>query len=507
MKKYISINKFENEKYRIQKEKDNFNDKFEIIEDDDILYIKRLDKNGGWGANLILNIFDKIENKEYKKNIGNSNENNIEIKLEKKISKNHYENNFFKLYSISDYNDLFYINYDSIYKNLLVKRLDTNTGWDQKLIIEYYEKITGNIKHINFGPSKENEKNIIIDINKIDYIKIPNIYKDLKIKIEKVYNEYDDKFIFSFDHKTFILTVNREDSNEGWGQNLIVDIEYNEKNYNIYIGPSKNNIMFKKINLKDYKIYIGLTTIPSRINILMNNLKHFIKNQNYDYEKILITIPKNYRRFKNTIDEKSIELLKANKRIEIIYIENDYGPASKYLGPLINDYIKNDDLLIIIDDDRIYNKNLIKNFVTAYRSFPEYSFFSGLWSYFFDKNYKYLNNNFLEISIYQEKNLDNFKFGTGLGGFFGFGLNIKNKKEFIDYNFKIMELINKSFYHDEGIILGYLKKKQETIIYLKHVGCEQYKEEPVDALCKSGLCNRSLIEKEILYITNYQSLL
>ena len=255
MKKYISINKFENEKYRIQKEKDNFNDKFEIKEDDDILYIKRLDKNGGWGANLILNIFDKIENKEYKKNIGNSNENNIEIKLEKKISKNHYENNFFKLYSISDYNDLFYINYDSIYKNLLVKRLDTNTGWDQKLIIEYYEKITGNIKHINFGPSKENEKNIIIDINKIDYIKIPNIYKDLKIKIEKVYNEYDDKFIFSFDHKTFILTVNREDSNEGWGQNLIVDIEYNEKNYNIYIGPSKNNIMFKKINLKDYKIY------------------------------------------------------------------------------------------------------------------------------------------------------------------------------------------------------------------------------------------------------------
>ena len=35
----------------------------------------------------------------------------------------------------------------------------------------------------------------------------------------------------------------------------------------------------------------------------------------------------------------------------------------------MNNYIKNDDLLIIIDDDRIYNKNLIKNFVTAYRSF------------------------------------------------------------------------------------------------------------------------------------------
>ena len=507
MKKYISINKFENEKYRIQKVKDNFNDKFEIIEEEDILYIKRLDRDDGWGANLMINIFDKIDNLEYTKNIGKSDINSIEIKLDKKVSKNHYENNFFKLYSISDYNDLFDIKYDNIYKNLTVKRLDTNTGWDQELMIEYYEKITENIKHIKFGPSKDNEKTIIIDINQINYIKIPNIYKDSKIKIEKINNQYNDKFLFEFDHKTFILKIIREDSNEGWGQNLMVNIEYNEKQYDIYIGSSKSNIIFKKINIKDYKIYIGLTTIPSRINILINNLNNFIKNQKYDYEKILITIPKKYRRFNKSINEESIELLNKNKRVEIIYIENDYGPASKYLGPLMNNYIKNDDLLIIIDDDRIYNKNLIKNFVTAYRSFPEYNFFSGLWSYFFDKNYKYLNKDFLEISINQEKNLDNFKFGNGLGGFFGFALNIKNKKEFIDYNFKIMKLIDKSFYHDEGIILGYLKKKEETIIYLKHVGCEQYKEEPVDALCKSGLCNRSLIEKEILYVTNYQLLL
>ena len=129
MKKYISINKFENEKYRIQKVKDNFNDKFEIIEEEDILYIKRLDRDDGWGADLMINIFDKIDNLEYIKNIGKSDINSIEIKLDKKVSKNHYENNFFKLYSISDYNDLFDIKYDNIYKNLTVKRLDTNTGW------------------------------------------------------------------------------------------------------------------------------------------------------------------------------------------------------------------------------------------------------------------------------------------------------------------------------------------------------------------------------------------
>ena len=52
-------------------------------------------------------------------------------------------------------------------------------------MIEYYEKITENIKHIKFGPSKDNEKTIIIDINQINYIKIPNIYKILKLKLKK----------------------------------------------------------------------------------------------------------------------------------------------------------------------------------------------------------------------------------------------------------------------------------------------------------------------------------
>ena len=67
----------------------------------------------------------------------------------------------------------------------------------------------------------------------------------------------------------------------------MVNIEYNEKQYDIYIGSSKNNIIFKKINIKDYKIYVGLTTIPSRINILINNLNNFIKNQSMIMKKYL----------------------------------------------------------------------------------------------------------------------------------------------------------------------------------------------------------------------------
>ena len=509
MKKYISINVFENEKYRITKIKDDHNDKFEILEENDILYIKRVDKNEGWGANLKLNFFDKVDNIEYIKEIGNSSKNNKKIELDKKISKNHYENNFYKLYFISNYNDIFKINYDELAKSLIIKRLDDTIGWDQDLVIEYYEKITKNVKHIKVGASKENVKSIIININKIDYIEVPNYYDDTIYKIEKIKNQYDDKFIFKMDHKTNIIKIKRFDTNEGWGQNLMIKVKYKNKNYEIYIGPSNTHISFKKLNLKDYKVYVCLTTIPSRMinDILVNNIKNFVKTQNYNFDKILLTIPKKYKRFNTTIDKKIITKLEKIEKVEIIYIDTDLGPASKYLGPLMNNYIKKDDLLIVIDDDRIYNKNLVNNLVIAYRSFNQYEFYTGLWSYFFDKKYKYLEKDFLEITSLKETNEDNFTFGNGVGGFFGFAMNIKNKKEFINYNLEILEKVSKSFFHDEGIMLGYLKKKEKTIIYLKHYGCYEYENESVDALCKSGLCDRTLTEKEILYVTNYQSLL
>ena len=509
MKKYISVNIFENEKYRINKIKDGFNDSFEINEENDILYIKRLDTQTGWGANLKFKFFDKIENNEYIKEIGSSETNKIKIQLDARKSINHYENNFYKIYPISDYNDIFNIKYNELSKELEIKRLDDDTGWDQNLILEYYEKHTKNVKHLTIGPSKKNIKNTIINLDKINYIKVPNYYCDNICKIEKFKNNYDDKFNFEMDHDNLILIVKRIDADEGWGQNLMVHLIYNNINYDIYIGSSNTNLYYKKINLSKFQVYICLTTIPSRASkdILIKNINNFIKNQTYDFDKILITIPKKYKRFDNNIDNKIIKKLEKIEKVEIIYIDKDLGPASKYLGPLIKKNINDQDLLIIIDDDRIYNKYLVRNLVMIYRSFYQYEFYSGLWSYFFDKKYKYLENNFLEVTMYKENNEDNFKFGNGLGGFFGFAMNIKNKKEFIQYNLKILELIDKSFYHDEGILLGYIKKKEKIIIYLKHIGCEEYDKETVDALCKSGLCNRSIIEKDILYITNYQSLL
>ena len=355
------------------------------------------------------------------------------------------------------------------------------------------------------GSSLSNIINIIFDNSPNNY------YESTNFIITLFENKYNDKFKIFFYEENNTIYLKRLDANQGWGQILMLNIFDIKKNHNfiIYIGSSINNEIYKKIDLNIHKCYIALTTIPSRIKlpIFIENIKDLLKKQNDNIENIFITIPLKYKRFNEIVDDKIIESLNKIPKVIIIRPEDDYGPASKYLGPLIHNYkdVKNN-ILIIIDDDRKYNKNLVRNFKIAYNSFPNITFSSGLWSEYFNKNYKKINENYLELQLYKEKNDNTFYYGQGLGGFFGFAILVNNIEKFINYNILILDKLPKSFYHDEGIILGYLKSKEETILYLKHYGCNYIVDEMVDALCKSNIINRGVIEKEILQITNLENI-
>ena len=288
---------------------------------------------------------------------------------------------------------------------------------------------------------------------------------------------------------------------------------YNKLTYHdidIFIGPSEHNELYKKIDISQRKCFISLSTIPSRIILpqFINNIKDLVNCQTYPIENIFIVIPKKYKRFDMKIPNEIINSLLSIDKVIILYIEIDYGPASKYLGPLLNykEQLK-DNILIVIDDDRKYNENLLRHFVTAYNSYPNITFASGLWKEYFDNRYKDMDHNYLEIEIYKERNNNKFYHGQGLGGFFGFAIKVSNIEKFINYNILILGRIPKSFYHDEGIILGYLKYMEETIIYLKHYGCNLIEEELVDALCNSNLVDRGKIEKDILMLTNLEKII
>ena len=521
--KNLDINYYESEFYKITLFENKFLDKFYIYYDDDKIIIQRIDQNIGWGQYLKLIFRDKLLASQNIINVGSSEENikiinlndifiNTDISF-KKIEHLHYENDNFKVFYISDvYDDIYKIDYNEIEKIIKIKRIDKDHGWGQSLKLKYIDKNTNRIKIINIGSSDKNSIELYLNFDDYKYENSFNYCESENYIINLFELIYNDLFNIIFYEDNSTIYIKRADKESGWGQHLKLII-FNKRNNNefiIYIGPSKNNEIYKKIDLEIKKCYVSLTTIPSRIKlpVFKNNILDFLNNQTYPIENMFIVISKKYNRFNEIISDDLIADLQKIPKIVIILLEEDLGPASKYMGPLLTCYnILKNNLLIIIDDDRIYNKNLIRNFTIGYNSFTNITFSSGYYKSYFDKDYIYANDDYFEYTLYKEKNDYSFFFGQGLGGFFGFCIKVNGLEKFIQYNFDILKRLEKSIFHDEGIILGYLKKREELIMYVNHRGCNFIDEEMVDALCKSNLVDRGKIEKEILQVTNFEKIL
>ena len=176
-------------------------------------------------------------------------------------------------------------------------------------------------------------------------------------------------------------------------------------------------------------IYVSLTTIPERLNNLNKSIESLLK-QTKKPDKIFINIPYKYRRFKETIKDNDIQKF-IDPRVEITRCE-DYGSGTKLLGSL-SKFEKNS-LVILVDDDNIYAKNMIESFYHYYLAAPEnaYSFY-----------------------VHPLKN-----FGVGQGAD-GFAINnnfLKNIKKFYDL---VVNNKDELFIHDDlwiSFYLFYMKK-------------------------------------------------
>ena len=119
-------------------------------------------------------------------------------------------------------------------------------------------------------------------------------------------------------------------------------------------------------------IYVSLSTIPQRIKNLHKSVKSLLE-QSLKPDKIFINIPFKYRRFKEIIDENLIPKFK-DKIVEITRCE-DFGPGTKLLGSLHK--LKKNSLVILADDDNIYENYMIEKFYHFYSIQPDnaYSFY------------------------------------------------------------------------------------------------------------------------------------
>src|SRR5215470_4970410 len=110
------------------------------------------------------------------------------------------------------------------------------------------------------------------------------------------------------------------------------------------------------------RVVVTLTTVPPRFRYLPRTLDS-IRAQSRKADCILINVPGDYLRF----GPYRIEDLAAaaGQDVEINLVPRDFGPATKLVGMTFRDDLEPDDLLISIDDDRHYDRNLVARHVDA----------------------------------------------------------------------------------------------------------------------------------------------
>ena len=119
-------------------------------------------------------------------------------------------------------------------------------------------------------------------------------------------------------------------------------------------------------------IYISISTIPQRLKNLNQSVESLLK-QTRKPDKIFINIPFKYKRFRETIDDNQIPKFDSSI-VEITRCE-DCGPGTKLLGSL--NKFKENSLVILADDDHVYEDYMIEKFFHFYSMTPDnaYSFY------------------------------------------------------------------------------------------------------------------------------------
>jgi hypothetical protein len=119
-------------------------------------------------------------------------------------------------------------------------------------------------------------------------------------------------------------------------------------------------------------IYVSLSAIPQRLKNLRKSVDSLL-NQSKKPDKIFINIPFKYKRFNETVEEKQIPKFD-NNIVEVTRCE-DCGPGTKLLGSI--DKLKKNSLIILADDDHVYENYMIEKFFYFHSIAPNnaYSFY------------------------------------------------------------------------------------------------------------------------------------
>lgn len=122
-------------------------------------------------------------------------------------------------------------------------------------------------------------------------------------------------------------------------------------------------------------IYISLTTITPRLQFIQSTIDSLL-NQSMKADKIILHIPDIYHNYESPTEKQLANL----KGVEI-HRCYDFGPATKLLA-MSNYVLDGDDYIIVCDDDRMYEPDMVKDFILAHKENPGTVYSQARWDIF-----------------------------------------------------------------------------------------------------------------------------
>jgi hypothetical protein len=116
------------------------------------------------------------------------------------------------------------------------------------------------------------------------------------------------------------------------------------------------------------RVVVSMTTIPSRLTRLRPTLNSLL-TQDYPPTAIYLAVPR--RSVREQKPYQRPDWLAEYPAVTLIDCERDWGPASKLLPTLLAERDRPDTLVIAVDDDNIYPREMVGTFVKFSRELPD----------------------------------------------------------------------------------------------------------------------------------------
>ncbi|MEQ9402701.1 MAG: hypothetical protein RIM99_03870 [Cyclobacteriaceae bacterium] len=121
-------------------------------------------------------------------------------------------------------------------------------------------------------------------------------------------------------------------------------------------------------------IIVSFTTIPERIDSIELTVKSLLHQKRLP-KRIHLNIP--YTSFRNQKEYEIPEWLEKLASVNIVRLDEDYGPASKFIPSL--EFLENDQKILVVDDDNIYPPGYIDEFERAGQKNPDFILAASGW--------------------------------------------------------------------------------------------------------------------------------